>query len=215
MEISAIVAAVAFAAVSGCTADLHPATIAVSGGHNLAHTPHDGLLPIGAFEPNDARLDQFVRNWYGEQLAAMNEPRLGMWVDSSDVEAIRFLWLRSFHHPVAVRAIRRGMSYSLVAVELTGAGGYEPGTILRRDSLRLDSLTWKALVTPLRRAEFWDPDSSRVGLDGAEWIVEAVTRGQLFAVKQWSPEATGTGADMRAFGLAMLRLTSIPADPVY
>ena len=117
---------------AGCQTESHQPPMSPPGSRNLAATPHDGLLPIGVFAPRDTGLDAFTRGWYESHLAAMKEPRLGAFVDSGNVEAVRFLWLRSFHHPIAVRAMRRGASYSLIAVELAGAGGYAPGAVLHR-----------------------------------------------------------------------------------
>jgi hypothetical protein len=215
LHLKTLVAAAALAVLAGCRPEPHGTTLAALDGRNLATAPHDSLLPIGVFAPSDARLDAFIRGWYGRDLAAMKEPRLGAFVDSDDVEAVRFLWLRSFHHPIAVRAMRRGASYSLIAVELDGAGGYAPGAVFRRDSITLDSLNWNALVAPLGQDGFWQLDSARNGADGAEWVAEAATRGQLYTVTRWAPEATGSGANMRAFGLSMLRQTSLVPDPIY
>ena len=208
-------AAAALAIVVACKAEPHPPTLAIAGARDIAGLGHDSILPIGLLAP-DAKLDSFFRQWYGNTLIVMKEPRLGTFVDSTNVEGMRFLWLRSFDHPVAVRAMRRGSAYSLIAVELSGAGGYPPGAVVRRDSLPLDSISWKALSAPLNSAGFWKSDTpDQKGLDGADWVIEAASAGHLYLVDRWSPDTTGAGASVRSFGLAMLRRTSIPIGRVY
>jgi hypothetical protein len=51
---------------------------------------------------------RFLADWYSKHLTAMGEPSL-LEVSRQDatVEVYRFLWLRSFHHPISVRLIFR------------------------------------------------------------------------------------------------------------
>ena len=69
--------------------------------------------------------------WYPPYLTAMKE--LSLWDRSkaSETESYRFLWLRSFHHPVALRldvaSDGRGV---LVVKVLSGQGGYDPGNLI-------------------------------------------------------------------------------------
>ena len=208
-------AAAALAIIVACQAEPHRTTLAITGARDIASLAHDSILPMGVLAP-DVKLDSFVREWYGNTLKVMKEPRLGTFVDSTNVEAMRFLWLRSFDHPVALRAMRRGSAYTLIAVELSGAGGYPPGAVVRRDSLPLDSISWEELSRPLKSAGFWKSDTpEQKGLDGAEWVIEAASAGHLYLVDRWSPDTTGAGASIRRFGLAMLRHTSIPVGRVY
>ena len=46
-------------------------------------------------------LDSFVNQWYSKTLFKMEEPVLSSY--KGDKEIYRFTWLRTFHHPVAVR----------------------------------------------------------------------------------------------------------------
>lgn len=202
---------------AGCTSGISPETrLLPPGVPNLATHPHDGRFPVGIFFPGRRDVDDFVRSWYGNQLHALGEPRLGHFVDSADTDAVRFLWLRSFHHPIAVRAIRRGSRYALVGTELDGAGGYAPGRILRQDSIAITEKEWSALVAPIRSASFWAPQpADNKGLDGAQWLVEAVEEGKLCLVDWWTPREDGPGAPVRAFGLAMVRAARIVPDEVY
>jgi hypothetical protein len=59
----------------------------------------------------------------------MSEPSLSC--DRTGAETYRFLWLRTWGHPIAVRIAGLSTGGLISAVELDGAGGYGPGTILR------------------------------------------------------------------------------------
>jgi len=63
-------------------------------------SPQLRYFPVGTFGPLNS--DLFVREWYSKHLVAMEEPSLSCGV-LEDTETYRFLWLRTFHNPVAVR----------------------------------------------------------------------------------------------------------------
>lgn len=71
-------------------------------------------------------IDAFHGEWYGKQLQALQESSLCC--DSTDRgRVIRFVWLRSFHHPVVIRLNESTKgSWSLVTKVGSGAGGYDP-----------------------------------------------------------------------------------------
>src|SRR5215468_3618237 len=92
-------------------------------------SPQLRYFPVGTFGPRNS--DLFVREWYSNHLVAMGELSLSCGV-LQDTETYRFLWLRTFHNPVAVRVFRRGDDYDLEGVILDGAGGYNPGHVSRR-----------------------------------------------------------------------------------
>lgn len=167
-------------------------------------------------------LDRFRTCWYGAHLGAMGEPALEA---TTAVTTYRFLWLRTFHNPVAVRVEQaEGGRWRLTAKRLDGTGGYQPGDLI------LDRVVWVAGQTfetavgrHLERADVWNPsallekDQQLGGLDGAQWILEAVKDGRYRVVDLWTPE-TGTGERIKAFQEAMLgllRLGGVDAEPVY
>lgn len=143
----------------------------------------------GKYFPQD--VPPFFVEWFSKHLRAMNEPSLLSSTDSLD-EVYRFLWLRSFHPPVAVRVWRTGEEYFLNAIELNGAGGYEPGKELARKARPLTSEEWVTFMRPLEESCFWnlprrDPDNR--GNDGAEWIVEGLRQGRYQVTDVWSPSS--------------------------
>lgn len=163
-------------------------------------------FPVGTFSAPTER-------WYGGQLCAMREELLAR---SSADEAYRFLWLRSFHHPVAVRVEASGGTAALVAVELDGTGGHEPGTVERRTERSLSKEEWTTLVVAINAATFWDAPTEDPGAkveDGAQWIIEGRRQGRYHVVERSSPGA----GPVRAAGEAFLRAAhlSLPPDEMY
>ncbi len=56
----------------------------------------------GTFSRNVPSLSDFRLSWYAAQLRAMHEPSLLDLAKDKSVLAYRFVWLRTFHHPIAV-----------------------------------------------------------------------------------------------------------------
>src|SRR5262245_51972945 len=80
------------------------------------------------------QLDQFVSDWYTKQLKALKEPSLWELSKKSVPQAYRFLWLRSFHHPVAIRLDINADGTARLTTKMTsGAGGYAPGKLIQND----------------------------------------------------------------------------------
>src|SRR5262245_7997258 len=120
--------------------------------------PEARYFPVGRLRPGkpasflpDADLldaDLFVRQWFSRHLAAMEEPSLSCGPLEA-IEAYRFLWLRTFHNPVAVRIFRRSDNYGLEAVILDGKGGYRPGLVSHRVTKELSRDQWRAVIVKL------------------------------------------------------------------
>ena len=147
-----------------------------------------GYFPAGAWKGYEGR-DGFVSEWYAKHLAAMNEPSL-LASPSTQREVYRFIWLRTFHHPLAIRLWRENSQAQLVAIELDGRGGYEPGAIIKDKPRRLTEQEWLEFLRLLNQTNYWtmpaeDPEIS--GFDGAQWILEAVREDRYHLVERWSP----------------------------
>lgn len=195
-----------------------------SGGEQSKAPPAPGgqveFFEAGLFDPGHGDLDRFTRSWYSTHLAAMAEPSLLPSV-SADTEIYRFLWLRSFHHPVAVRITRRGEAISLHGVQLDGAGGYEPGKITQRFEKPVSAADWRRLQEQLDAAQFWKMPTREevvvgevvVRSDGAQWIIEGWRNGARHVTDRWTP-AEGP---YKKTGLLFLELAglSIPKEEVY
>jgi hypothetical protein len=118
----------------------------------------------------------------------MEEPSLSCGVLEA-TETYRFLWLRTFHNPVAVRVFRRGDSYGLEAVILDGSGGYDPGHVSRRVTKALSRDQWRTVRLRLEEMQLWQMPthaSEIAGHDGSQWIVEGRRDGRYHFVDRWS-----------------------------
>jgi len=167
---------------------------------------------------DDAQLDKFVRNWYGEQLSALKEPSLLALANDHTAQSYRFLWLRSFHHPVAVRLdVKADGSATLTTKKTSGAGGYKPGRLTLSTSTGLTKLQTDAFLKKVDAVRFWDlpsvpkePNSP----DGAEWIIEGVKNGQYHLAERQSP-TDGAIFDLgRILAIHLARL-KIPKREMY
>jgi hypothetical protein len=143
--------------------------------------------------------DDFTVEWYSKALSAMREPSLGPRPGCSQ-EIYLFLWLRSFHAPIAVRVWSTNGRRFLVAKQLSGKGGYEPGRIVVDRLKPLSDDEWNNLTNLLTQVSFWDlpteeptvpnPDGSvNVGSDGAQWIIEGLRGGNYHVTDRWSAKA--------------------------
>lgn len=134
--------------------------------------------------------DQSVRNWYSGHLRAMNEAPLYA-PDHGGLESYRFLWLRSFHHPVAVRIWKCGTERCISVKVSDGAGGYEPGRLIVNHTRTLAAAEWNEFMRRLEESCYWNLPSTEgnIGFDGAQWIFEAVKGGRYHIVDRWTPQS--------------------------
>lgn len=139
--------------------------------------------------PNEHR---FRADWYSNQLTAMGEPSLlDVSRQDSTVEIYRFLWLRSFHHPIAVRlAVRKDGTALLISKETDGKGGYKPGRLIRNTTALLPREQRERFRSQVKRFAIWTLPTRQpgeIGLDGAQWIVEMTQGGRYHIIDRWSP----------------------------
>ena len=170
------------------------------------------FYPAALLHPDRPDIDQFVRAWYSSNLAAMHEPSLSCGSDrNSDV--YRFLWLRSFHHPIAVRITREDRAARLEFVELSSRRGNEPGKILRQIEKQLSPAELNHFEAVLIAADFWEmpvnPSPDEEGLDGARWIIEGRRAGDFHLVDRYTPR----DGSFRALGILFLKLADVDVPP--
>lgn len=195
----------------GCRAPAESRGIAID---SLAYRDAN-LVPSGILSSRPS-LDSFVVAWYSQQLSALREGRIITGTVDTLPEAYRFVWLRSFHHPVAIRVYSSKTGAVAVTSEGAGAGGYAPGSVTRRDSAVLSKQEWLALRDLIERERFWDRpavDTSHLGLDGAEWVVEGRRDRRYTLVSRWSPKNTDATAFMHTLGIAFLRIGHVVVPP--
>ena len=162
------------------------------------------------------RLDEHRRDWYSKHLRAAGEPSLFERARAGQADVLRFLWLRTFHAPVIVRIEDISEPRPrMIATELSGQGGYAPGTVKRRidralttdeaSMLRRQLAIHNPLVLPA------GSDSCDAGMDGSQWIIERAADHRYKLVDRFYA-ALGP---VHTAGLAMLRLTGWKFDRIY
>lgn len=137
----------------------------------------------------------------------MGEPSLSC--GPSKPQAVyRFTWLRTFHHPIAIRIAPTTDGAQVDAVELDGAGGYKPGKVIWRQTRGITSAQLRRVQKEMVKLWAMPPDDAE-GLDGAEWIFEDRTA-DLYRLRSiWSPE-TGPA---RTAGELFLEVSGINVPP--
>ncbi|HEV2305346.1 MAG TPA: hypothetical protein VGR93_07505 [Candidatus Acidoferrales bacterium] len=171
-------------------------------------------FPKGIFE------DKVRASWYSNQLKALEEPSLwGLSQSGKQAVVYRFLWLRTFHHPVAIRVvIAPDGTADLITKVSGGAGGYGPGPLIENQTKRLSAIEVRELAEQVNNANFWklptEEKQTSFGMDGAQWILEGVKDGNYHLVDRWSPKS-GTYRAVCLFFVRQLARLRIPRDQVY
>jgi hypothetical protein len=175
-------------------------------------------FPQGVLEDN-AQGDSFRSNWYSKHLIALEEPSFLQKSKDSSAESYRFVWLRTFHHPIIVRIdVQANGSAELTTKVSNGAGGYEPGKLVENTSRPLTQRQTDKFLATIQRLQFWELPTHEtpetVGCDGSQWIIEGIKDGKYHVVDRWTP-TKGAVHDLGltfVFGLAQMK---IPKDQLY
>jgi hypothetical protein len=173
------------------------------------------FFPTASLGERSARFDEDAsrRSWYSDELRKMLEPSLSC----GDVpgDTFRFTWLRSFHPQVAVRVFAGPEFAELIAIQMSGSGGYAPAAAVDQPHRVLSSREWDDLNNAVAQTDFWNLPSwrGRGGIDGAQWIVEGRVGSQYHVVNRWTPDP----GNFRDLGLLFLKLAnfSFPEDQIY
>jgi hypothetical protein len=166
----------------------------------------------------DRKGDDLKARWYSAQLQALNEPSLFRLATDRTSHSYRFLWLRTFNHPVAIRVdIKPDRTGVLTAKVASGAGGYAPGTLLENTTRDLDEATVRSFLNLLDKTKFWkapNPVNDQRGTDGSQWIVEGVKNGKYHVVDRWMPQ-NGPAHDIGVFLAFQLAKMRLPEREIY
>ena len=142
---------------------------------------------------DDSSGDQFKAKWYSQELKLLEEPSLLKQSKNPSCESNRFLWLRSFHHPVAIRLDMRADGIGVLTTKVaSGAGGFRPGHLVENTSRPLTREQTQAFLTRLLRVSFWSLPShvnDETGTDWSQWVIEGVRGGKYHLADRWSPDS--------------------------
>jgi len=197
MRRTATVVIVIIACLTACFGQVSDSkTARVSAVTETSSIPTDSTtyyFPIKSFNgsPTKARLDTFIGTWFSTQLFALREPVL--YIDSSQQEVYRFAWLRTFHHPIAIRIQQQAGKVVLFWKLCDGAGGYAPGKLTIDRQRTLDKKNWDEFIRRLEAIDFWHltAKGDAAGFDGSEWILEGKSGGKYHVTERWMPGEKG------------------------
>ena len=151
------------------------------------------------------KIDSFSNTWYSGHLLVLEEPVI--YSDSTNIEIIRFTWLRTFHNPIIIRIVNNEEIVFIYWKKSNGAGGYNPGNLIVNEKKRIESQQWTEIVQKLEKSKFWEISTNypRFGLDGAQWILEAKIGNKYHVVDRWS----GDDSEIGQFCLDLLKMTDL------
>lgn len=166
----------------------------------------------------DLRGDEFKSQWYSSQLRALQEPSLLPLAKTSSSESYRFLWLRSFNHPVAIRLDPKSDGTSVLTTKVAnGSGGFRPGVLTENTSKVLTKEQTQKCLSRVAKLNFWTAPNSvddQKGTDGSQWIIEGVKGGQYHVVDRWMPRE-GIARELGMMLVFDLAGMSIPKNEIY
>jgi hypothetical protein len=169
-------------------------------------------FPVGVFQ-DDASNAEFRARWYAKHLRAMGEESLLSAAANKEFLGYRFLWLRTFHHPISMKLrIRLDGNAQLTCIELAGAGGYQPGKVLMTQIVELSKEQVSQFEALIRSSNFWElptHNAEKGGSDGSQWILEGVKNQKYHVVDRWTP----TDGKYREACLYLLNLSRLKVDP--
>ena len=91
-------------------------------------------------------------------------------------------------------------------------GGYEPGQLVYNEAFPVVPDEVETFLQRLTEFSFWSASAeNRIGLDGANWIMEGVCDGKYQLVERWSPD---NGA-FREAALLLVALAHITVQNIY
>ena len=154
--------------------------------------------------------------WYAACLVVMEEPSL--WeLRESGREMYRFLWLRSFHAPVAFRLEVRADGSGTLTVR---KNDHYDSKRLRDQTLPISKAQVAGFVACLEGAHFWDLSWSEspwlTGNDGSQWVYEGIKDKKYHLTDRWSPVLHAKAKDAYAeAGLYLIRLSGEANEELY
>jgi hypothetical protein len=181
-------------------------------------SPQEPYFPKGSLSDNP-RSDQSRSDWYSNDLKALQEPSLLQLAKNSSLESYRFVWLRTFHHPVIVRLdLAPDGTGQLTTKVSSGAGGYDPGHLVENKARPVTREATERFLTKVKQEQFWKLPSyetpATVGCDGSQWIIEGFKDGKYHVIDRWTPSK----GPVHALGLTFvveLAGMKIPRDELY
>ena len=160
----------------------------------------------------DIKSGKRTADWLEVQLKDLNESCLFNKEVQKNSTIYRFTWLRSFHHPIAIRLEKIEDEIVIYWKVGKGAGGYEPQGLKKSRKKKLGIKEWEEFEKILKESNFDNlPNKEYILMsDGAGWTMERKNYNSFKAHNTNSPSK-----QTRAACLYLLNLTSIKVSNYY
>lgn len=156
------------------------------------------------------------RGWYSNHLAALQERSLFEMDGGAEEIYFRFVWLRTFHNPVAIKVeLTRENTATLTFKLADGAGGYDAGKLVKVEEKDLDKPQIERIQSLFDAINICDePPDESAGFDGAQWIFERRDTSTYCVVHRWTPQS-GPYWDLGRYFLELAEFVETKDQPIY
>jgi hypothetical protein len=167
------------------------------------------MIPEDAvYFPSEAFGSERTTDFFTKFLRAMGEPPLQD-RRAEGLIVLRFLWLRTFHRPICVRA-EGPVPGKLVVTRTLGMGGYRPGVVDQKWARDLTVDDWGSVESIVLDRSVWSGHQEEPwGVDGAVWILEASIESEHRVAAFWCPREEGRSAALRSACMKLIDLAGI------
>jgi hypothetical protein len=178
-------------------------------------------LLTAAHVENPEDFDKVREVWNMDILKRLKEQPFADASAPDQRHAYRFLWLRTFDRPVAIRVEITEDKVDCHIKICSGQAGYEVGRCVHNQVHQLTQKQISGFLKLIGKVQFWDLSEEWkyqaengdeiIICDGAYWIVEGIHHGKYHRVKAHSPES----GPVRELGLAFLDLGNVFDQVIY
>jgi hypothetical protein len=173
--------------------------------------------------PLQPRISEHESEWFGGQWRAACEPSI--WAVSEATERpdflLRFSALPSFSPSVFITVESEGENHTLTVKQMSGAGGYDAGSISRSKDVSLTTEEVAEIRRILADGDLFEQtgqgpvsESSEgscfFGFDGTTWIFETADENGYSMAQYWSPD----GGASRTLGDYLIELSGWEFDGI-
>ncbi|NLE63189.1 MAG: hypothetical protein GX612_05065 [Bacteroidales bacterium] len=146
-----------------------------------------------------------TKSYYTSILQRFNEKAL----KNINEDIFRFLWLRTFHHPIVIVIKKQKNRVKLYWKVLSGQSGYRIGKCYIKGCKYFPLSIWTSFLQQLDSINYWNLRSCNInyGYDGSNWILEGKINGNYWIVDRW------TGGEIQAVCKQLIKMTDIKIKP--
>jgi len=163
----------------------------------------------------------FPADWYAEylsdHLSGLEESSLWESSKTQRTQSYRFLWLRTWNNPIAIRIdVNVDGTSRLTTKMASGQAGFGSGRLTQNKKLPLTQQQTDWFLERIEVHNFWKLPlrDNTFCLDGAAWIIEGVRNGTYHIVERWSPISGGV-RDLGLYMVSDLAKMKLAAEDVY